>query len=118
MITNDKELVKNSLNHLSGKYPKFFWFITIVLVLSILGSIFKPGQPSICDCKTVMYYEEGSVQAAKRILNYDAGEKFMSAAQRECGLKYWDEIDKWDKSKGLYGTPRDNAMLFFHEKCK
>ncbi len=65
-----------------------------------------------------MMYEDGAVDAAKRILGSYYGADFMERSQRECGLKYWDEIDKWQTSKGLSGTPNDNAMEYFMEKCK
>jgi len=78
------------------------------------GSI---GKPSECDCRKVMMYEDGAVDAAKRILGNSYGADFMERSQRECGLKYWDDIDKWQTSKGLTGTPKDNAMEFFMEKC-
>jgi len=79
------------------------------------GSI---GKPSECDCREVMMHEDGSVDAAKRILGNSYGADFMEQSQRECGLKYWNDIDKWQTLKGLSGTPKDNAMEFFMEKCK
>jgi hypothetical protein len=118
MQKKTSQVLSSYFKEVSGKHPKTTKLIFIFLILFVAAAISKGVKPSVCDCKTVMYYEEGSVDAAKRILKYDGGVNFMSAAQRECGLKYWDEIDNWAKTKGLYGTPVDNAMLFFYEKCK
>lgn len=115
-----------SINNLYQKFLGLGLFMKIFIVstlIVLLVNVFDIGKPSICDCNTVMYYGDGSVEAAKRILDYDAGENFMSAAQRECGLQYWDEIKEWQTKKSkqlgfeLQGTPADNAMEFFNEKC-
>lgn len=75
--------------------------------------------PNFCDCKTVLYREDGEFEASKRILGDKYYNDLIDAAQRECGLKYWDAIDKWSsEQKFSSGTPVDNALLFFYEKCK
>jgi hypothetical protein len=92
--------------------------IGLVGIFFLVRTFIGGGKPSECDCRKVMMYEDGSVDAAKRILGGSYGAGFMERSQRECGLKYWDEIDKWQTSKGLSGTPKDNAMEYFMEKCK
>ncbi len=114
-------------NQWAKKNPLKFILIAIVVIgLSMkvgsnIGSTLKSygvGKPSICDCDKVMMYKDGAVDAAKRILGSSYGANFMERSQRECGLKYWDDIDKWQTQKGLSGTPNDNAMEYFMEKCK
>ena len=114
-------------NDWARKNPLKFLVIGIVIIgLSIkvgsnIGSTLRNyggGTPSICDCDKVMMYKDGAVDAAKRILGNSYGADFMKMSQNECALKYWDEIKKWGERKGLSGTPTDNAMEFFMEKCK
>lgn len=110
------------INNWAIKNPKIFWPIGLLLIFLMIRFISSGGissKPSKCDCKTVMSYGEGSVEAAKRILNYNAGENFMAASQRECTLKYWDEIKKFTESSSLRsGTPADNAIEYFTFECK
>jgi hypothetical protein len=122
----DKENYGNKFSDLYKKFLGLNIYVRILAISFVIGlllNVFNFGKPSVCDCNTVMVYGDGSVEAAKRILDYDAGENFMSAAQRQCGLKYWDEIDKWQEQKSkslgftMQGTPADNAMEFFNEKC-
>lgn len=95
----------------------------IVLIIGIIGifflfkSIIGGGNPSECDCRKVMMYEEGAMQAGKRIVGDGYYDNTIPAAQRQCGLKYWEDIKKWQEKKGLTGTPADNAMEYFMEKC-
>ena len=90
-----------------------FAFIVIVGLSSNLNI----GRPSECDCRTVMMYEEGAMSAGKRIVGDGYYDNTIPAAQRQCGLKYWKDIEKWQEKKGLNGTPVDNAMEYFMEKC-
>jgi hypothetical protein len=92
--------------------------VGIVGIFFLVKTIIGGGKPSECDCRKVMLYEEGAVQSAKKILGNEYGADFMERSQRRCGLKYWDDIDQWQTAKGLIGTPNDNAMEFFIEKCK
>jgi hypothetical protein len=101
-----------------SKKQKWILIVGIIALFSIIGQISGAGKPSECDCRKVMMYEDGAVDAAKRILGNSYGADFMERSQRECGLKYWDDIDKWQTQKGLSGTPKDNAMEYFMEKCK
>lgn len=100
------------------KNQKIFIIVGAILAFALIGQISGAGKPSVCDCDKVMMYKDGAVDAAKRILGNSYGADFMRMSQNECALKYWDEIKKWEESKGLSGTPADNAMEFFMEKCK
>ena len=123
MNTNSNQKTLNQRNPIKVFIISLIVATIIFYLIFFLSGDFKSGKPSVCDCNTVMSYGNGSVEAADRILDYDAGENFMSASQRQCGLKYWDEIKEWQtiKSKqlgfNLQGTPVDNAMEFFNEKC-
>lgn len=89
----------------------------VVLIFSILSHISGLSKPSLCDCKEVMIYGDNAVEAAKKILGNSYGAEFMRRSQNECALKYWDEIKGWQESRLLVGTPADNAIEFFLEKC-
>lgn len=91
--------------------------IIAFIVIVGLSSNSNIGRPSECDCRTVMMYEEGAMSAGKRIVGDGYYDNTIPAAQRQCGLKYWNDIKKWQEKKGLYGTPGDNAMEYFMEKC-
>ncbi len=97
-----------------GLFTKIF----IVSTLIVFAGSFIDDKPSVCDCNTVMTYGDGSVDAAKRILGEAYGAEFMRRSQNECGLKYLDEIEKWQTDKGISGSTTDNAMEYFMEKCK
>lgn len=93
-----------------------------ILIIGVVGIFFLfktiiGAKPSECDCRKVMMYEEGAMEAGKRIVGDGYYDNTIPSAARKCGLKYWDEIDKWQTSKGLQGTPLDNAMEYFMEKC-
>lgn len=92
--------------------------IGLVGIFFLVKSVIVGGKPTACDCQKVMIYGDGAFDAAKRILRGSFGANFMVKSQTECGLKYWKDIDKWQTQKGLSGTPHDNAMEYFIEKCK
>jgi hypothetical protein len=95
----------------------FILLIGLVGIFFLVKSIIGGGKPSACDCQKVMIYGDGAVDAAKRILGGSYGANFMERSQTECGLIYWEDIKKWEEIKGLNGTPVDNAMEYFMEKC-
>lgn len=98
--------------------PKLLKILIVTGISLIILLTTQKSKPSKCDCSKVMWYEEGSVDAAKRILGASYGSGFMNSASRTCGLEYWDEIKKWQEEKGYPGTPEDNAMLYFKEECR
>ena len=99
------------------KNQRIVIIIGTILLFGFLIKITGLDKPSACDCKKVMMYDDGAVDAAKRILGGSYGANFMERSQRECGLKYWEDIKKWEENKGLAGTPVDNAMEYFMAKC-
>ncbi len=99
------------------KNKKIFVIIGLLVIIGIIGQISGAGKPSKCDCRKVMLYEDGAMQAGKRIVGNGYYDNTIPAAQRQCGLKYWEDIKSWQEAKGLSGTPADNAIEYFMEKC-
>ena len=80
-IEKFKEGYKKSMEAENGKKPEgeilthqkqcknlFSLLIGLVGIFFLVNSIDDSGKPSECDCLKVMLYEEGAMQAGKRIV--------------------------------------------------